>query len=183
MTIGVVLAVTGAENYVDEIVRLTRDAAAAGIQSAWFGQRLDYDSAALAGIAGREMPGLQVGTSAVPVFGRHPILVWSQAQTAPAATHGRYHLGLALGARSIVESTFGLAFERPIARLREFLTALRPLLETGKADFHGELLTAAPTCPSACRARRHRFRCSSPRWGRRRSASPANWPTARCRTW
>ncbi|WP_308190208.1 LLM class F420-dependent oxidoreductase [Amycolatopsis sp. GM8] len=149
MRIGVSLNIAGAENYVDEIVGLARDAAASGVRSAWFGQRLDYDAAALAGIVGREVPGLEVGTSAIPIFGRHPVLVSSQAQTSQAATRGRFHLGLALGARFIVEPAFGVAFERPIALLREFLTALRPLLETGKADFHGELLTAAPTMPAA----------------------------------
>ncbi|GAB2978593.1 LLM class F420-dependent oxidoreductase [Amycolatopsis acidiphila] len=144
MTIGVSLITPEADNYVDATVAIARDAAKAGVRSAWFGQRLDYDAAALAGIVGREVPELHVGTSAIPVFGRHPVLVSSQAQTTQAATHGRFHLGLALGARFIVEQTFGIPFTRPIAVLREFLTALRPLLETGRADFHGELLTAAP---------------------------------------
>lgn len=103
----------------------------------------------LAAIVGREVPALAVGTSAIPIFARHPVLVASQAQTAQAATHGRYHLGLALGAPGSIESTFGLKFQRPIALLREFLTAVRTLLDTGTADFHGELLTAAPTLPTA----------------------------------
>ncbi|WP_253872563.1 LLM class F420-dependent oxidoreductase [Actinomadura rupiterrae] len=129
-------------NAVDHAVALGRRAAEAGIRSAWLGQLFDHDAIGLAGIIAREVPDLTVGTSAVPVFGRHPLLVSSQAQTSQAAAHGRFRLGLALGTRHLTESAFGLPFERPIARLREFLTALRPLLETGTADFHGELLTA-----------------------------------------
>ena len=72
----------------------------------------------------------------------------SQAQTAQAATHGRYHLGLPLGARHLVEGGFGIPFERPIARLREFRTALRQLTETGSADFLGGLLTATTPIPA-----------------------------------
>lgn len=142
MTVGVALNASDAENQVDASVRLAREAAAAGLRSAWFGQTFGADSPQLAAVVGREVPGLHVGTSAIPVFGRHPLLVSSQAQTAQAATHGRYHLGLALGTRLLTESGFGLPFERPIARLREFLTALRQLTQTGTADFHGELLTA-----------------------------------------
>jgi alkanesulfonate monooxygenase SsuD/methylene tetrahydromethanopterin reductase-like flavin-dependent oxidoreductase (luciferase family) len=112
-------------NVVDVTVRLTRQAAEAGLRSAWLGQRLDFDSVGLAGIAGREVPGIAVGTAAVPVFGRHPIVVSSQAQTTQAATHGRYTLGLALGTKAMTETAFGLPYERPVARLREFLTALR----------------------------------------------------------
>ncbi|WP_432854442.1 TIGR03564 family F420-dependent LLM class oxidoreductase [Amycolatopsis sp. CA-161197] len=148
MTIGVSLnTTTGVANYVDAVVEQARAAAEAGIRSAWVGQRLDYDAAALATVLGRELPGLHVGTSAIPVFGRHPVLVSSQAQTAQAATHGHFHLGLALGARFIVEKTFGLPFERPVALLREFLTSLRALLDTGTADFHGDRLTVAPILP------------------------------------
>ncbi|MGW2955233.1 TIGR03564 family F420-dependent LLM class oxidoreductase [Streptomyces eurythermus] len=146
MTIGVALSHL---NSIDTIVRLARGAREAGLTSAWFGQTFSYDSPTLAAVVGREVPGLQVGTSAIPVFGRHPLIIASQAQTAQAATGGRYHLGLALGTKHLTETGFGIPYERPIARLREFLTALRPLLETGSADFHGELLTATTPLPAA----------------------------------
>ncbi|MEU4107544.1 LLM class F420-dependent oxidoreductase [Streptomyces sp. NPDC027717] len=148
MTVGVALDASGAGNQVDATVLLAREAAAAGLRSAWFGQTFGADSPQLAAIVGREVPDLQVGTSAIPVFGRHPLVVSSQAQTAQAATHGRYHLGLALGTRLLTEGGFGLPFERPVARLREFLTALRQLTGTGTADFHGELLTAVTPIPA-----------------------------------
>ncbi|MGC4996775.1 MULTISPECIES: LLM class F420-dependent oxidoreductase [unclassified Streptomyces] len=148
MTVGVALDASGAGNQVDATVLLAREAAAAGLRSAWFGQTFGADSPQLAAIVGREVPDLQVGTSAIPVFGRHPLIVSSQAQTAQAATHGRYHLGLALGTRLLTEGGFGLPFERPVARLREFLTALRQLTGTGTADFHGELLTAVTPVPA-----------------------------------
>ncbi|MFJ2932195.1 LLM class F420-dependent oxidoreductase [Streptomyces sp. NPDC087219] len=142
MTLGVTLGSTAVQRTIDSTVRLAREARDAGLHSAWFGQTFAYDSPSLAAIVGREVPGLQVGTSAIPVFGRHPLLVSSQAQTAQAATGGRYHLGLALGTQHLTETGFGIPYRRPIGLLREFLTALRPLLETGSADFHGELLTA-----------------------------------------
>lgn len=149
MTIGVTLSSTAYQLSIDSTVRLAREAHDAGLRSAWFGQSFSYDSPQLAAIVGREVPGLQVGTSAIPIFGRHPLLVSSQAQTAQAATGGRYHLGLALGTRHLTEDGFGIPYERPIALLREFLTALRQLVETGAADFHGELLTATTPLPAA----------------------------------
>lgn len=94
MTIGAALPL---HNGVDATVQLAREAHEAGLRSAWFGQTFTYDSPSLAAIVGREVPGLHVGTAAIPVFGRHPLVVSSQAQTAQAATAGRYHLGLALG--------------------------------------------------------------------------------------
>ncbi|MCS0603130.1 TIGR03564 family F420-dependent LLM class oxidoreductase [Streptomyces sp. LP11] len=146
MSIGVALT---HQNPIDTLVRHGREAHEAGLRSAWFGQTFTYDSPSLAAIVGREVPGLHVGTAAIPVFGRHPLLVASQAQTAQAATGGRYHLGLALGTRHFTETGFGIPYERPVARLREFVTALRQVTETGRADFHGELLTATTPLPAA----------------------------------
>ncbi|MFJ3493580.1 LLM class F420-dependent oxidoreductase [Streptomyces sp. NPDC086091] len=148
MTLGVALHAIDTDNQIDASVRLAREAAEAGLRSAWFGQTFGADSPLLAAIVGREVPALQVGTSAIPVFGRHPLTVASAARTAQAATHGRYHLGLALGTKFLTEGGFGLPFERPVARLREFLTALRQLTETGTADFHGELITATTPVPA-----------------------------------
>lgn len=148
MTLGVALDASTSAHQVDASVALAREAAAAGVRSAWFGQTFGADSPQLAAIVGREVPELQVGTSAIPIFGRHPLVVSSQAQTAQAATHGRYHLGLALGTKLLTETGFGIPYDRPIARLREFLTALRQLTDTGTADFHGELLTAHTPLPA-----------------------------------
>ncbi|MFE6991062.1 LLM class F420-dependent oxidoreductase [Streptomyces pharetrae] len=146
MTLGVALPL---QEEIDHTVRLAQEARDAGLRSAWFGQTFAYDSISLAAIVGREVPGLHVGTAAIPVFGRHPLLISSQAQTAQAATRGRYHLGLALGTKHLTETGFGIPHERPVRLLREFLTALRQLVETGSADFHGELLTATTPLSAA----------------------------------
>lgn len=149
MRIGVTLgADRGRVDAVDEAVAEAREAARAGIGSVWFGQRFGADAIALAGLVGREVPEIEVGVSAVPVFGRHPVLVGSQALTAAAATGNRFRLGLAMGTAAWTERAFGLAHERPAARLAEFLTALGPLLTTGTTDHHGDLITAATPTPA-----------------------------------
>ncbi|GHH27527.1 TIGR03564 family F420-dependent LLM class oxidoreductase [Lentzea cavernae] len=145
---GVTLAGTGGHNLVESAVDEAREAAEAGVDAVWTGQRLDYDAIGLAGLVGARVPGIDVGVSAVPVFARHPLLVASQAQTAQAATGGRFHLAVALGAPPIVEQAFGLPWERPVARLREFLTALGPLLRGEPVQHEGELITARSMLPT-----------------------------------
>jgi F420-dependent oxidoreductase-like protein len=147
-------------NLVDATVEAGRTAHQLGIRSGWLGQRFDYDAIALAALVGREVPGLTMGTSAVPVLGRHPLLLGALAQTAQAATRGRFQLGIALGAVELYRRMLGdvpgtgpgtgpNTAARPIARLREFLVALRTLLDTGEVDFAGELITARTLIPSA----------------------------------
>ncbi|WP_245645752.1 TIGR03564 family F420-dependent LLM class oxidoreductase [Pseudonocardia acaciae] len=135
-------------NFVDATIEQGRLAHELGVRSAWFGQLMSYDSPALATLVGREVPGLTVGSSAVPIIGRHPVLLAAQARTAQAATAGRFQLGIALGAGSFLDPLLGTTTSRPIAHLREFLTALGPLLRTGEVDYAGELVTARTPWPS-----------------------------------
>ncbi|WP_375401622.1 TIGR03564 family F420-dependent LLM class oxidoreductase [uncultured Amnibacterium sp.] len=146
--VGVSVGVADAVNYVDAVVAHAREAADAGLASVWVGQRFDYDAITLASIIGREVEGIEVGTAAVPVFGRHPLALAMGAQTAQAATHGRFRLGLALGAPDLVERAFGIPYDRPIGMLREALTVINSVQETGTVDFHGERVSAAPPWPT-----------------------------------
>jgi F420-dependent oxidoreductase-like protein len=152
MSIGIALppaTLDASDNAVDAAVAIGREIADFGVGSLWFGQQLSHDAIAVAAVVGREVPGLEVGSSAVPISARHPLLIAGAAQTAQAATHGQFTLGLALGTRPQTESTFGIDFARPAARLREFLTALNPILDSGTVDFHGETLTAVTSGSAA----------------------------------
>ncbi|MFI6310849.1 TIGR03564 family F420-dependent LLM class oxidoreductase [Nocardia fusca] len=148
--IGIALAPRpAATNAVDDVIERARLLQRSGIDRAWFGQRFDFDSLSLAAVVGSAVPGLHVGTSVVPINPRHPLVVASQAQTAHAASHRRFTLGLGLGARDLEEPAFGIRIERPIRRLREYLTVLRSVLTTGTVDFTGHTVSAAPPLPAA----------------------------------
>ena len=53
----------------------------------------------------------------------------SSAKTAQAATGGRFQLGIGLGAKDLLEAAYGLPYPPLITHLREYLGALRPLLD------------------------------------------------------
>jgi alkanesulfonate monooxygenase SsuD/methylene tetrahydromethanopterin reductase-like flavin-dependent oxidoreductase (luciferase family) len=143
--IGVVLtANANATDIVDDVISQARHAFELGVRQVWLGQAFDYDAIALAALVGAAASGLGVGTSAVPINPRHPLIVASQAQTAQAAAHGNFSLGLALGAHAPEQQAFGTRWPHTIARLREHLTVLQSVFHAGSVDFHGEQFTAAP---------------------------------------
>lgn len=153
MAIGVVLP-TGVEeataaNKIDALVSIAQEAADVGLGSVWVSQQFDHDALSVAAILGHAIPGIAIGTSVVPIYPRHPIVVSSQAQTAQAASHGRFTLGLGLGAPQFAEGTFGVTFDRPIRHLREYLTALGSLLSTGSVDLAGETVRASTPMSAA----------------------------------
>lgn len=148
MAFGTVLfAHAGADNAVDDFVTQARRARELGVSQVWVAQQFDHDAISLAGLIGAGVPGLEVGTSVVPFNPRHPLTLASQAQTAQAAAHGRFSLGLGLGAHDIEREAFGIAPPHTIARLREYLTILRSVFDTGSVDFHGAEFTASPAWP------------------------------------
>jgi F420-dependent oxidoreductase-like protein len=148
MSTGIILeARPDAPDLVDDVIDQARQANELGVAQVWLPQRQDYDAIALAALIGAAVPGLGVGTSVVPINPRHPLIVASLAQTAQAAAHGNFSLGLGLGNREIEHQAFGAVWSNPVTRLREHLTILRSVFETGAVDFHGTLISASPTWP------------------------------------
>ncbi|WP_037306073.1 LLM class F420-dependent oxidoreductase [Amycolatopsis orientalis] len=145
MTIGVALPsgdTANAVNIVDELVTQTAQAAEAGLTSVWFSQQMEHDAITVAALAGRAVPGIAVGTGVVPIYPRHPLLIAGLAQTAQAATGGRFVLGLGTGAKNWLEPAYGVEYPPPIKHLREYLTILRQVLDDGEIDFQGETVSA-----------------------------------------
>jgi F420-dependent oxidoreductase-like protein len=150
MPAGVVLNRSAtAVNAVDDVIDQARSVFAAGVRQVWVSQQFDHDAISLAGLIGAAVPGLGVGTFVVPINPRHPLVVASLAQTAQAASHGNFSLGLGLGAHGPERQAFGTAWPNTIERLREHLQVLRSITDTGEVDFHGTEFTAAPEWPVA----------------------------------
>ncbi|AMO59589.1 F420-dependent oxidoreductase, MSMEG_4879 family [Mycolicibacterium phlei] len=136
-----------AANVVDDVIASARAAYDAGVRQIWLAQQLVPDAIGLAGLIGNAVPGLGVGTSVVPINPRHPLIIAAQAQTTQAAAHGHFSLGLGLGAHAVETEAFGYAWPNTVQRLREHLTILRTIFETGEVDFHGEEISAVSNWP------------------------------------
>lgn len=132
-----------AANLVDDVIAQARRSHELGVGQVWLAQQQSYDAIALAALVGAAVPGLGVGTSVVPINPRHPLIVASLAQAAQAAAHGRFSLGLGLGAADLERRTFGTEWPNTITRLREHLTILGSVFHSGAVDFHGSELSAA----------------------------------------
>src|SRR5690242_9758477 len=93
-------------NRIDDVVAQATRAYHIGVQQVWLSQNNDHDAIALAAVVGSAVPGLGVGTSVVPINPRHPLIISSLAQTAQAASHGNFSLGLGLGGHAPERQAF-----------------------------------------------------------------------------
>jgi probable F420-dependent oxidoreductase len=85
---------------------------------------------------------LELATNVAIAFPRNPVQLAHQAWDLQLLAEGRFTLGLGSQIRTQVEKRYGAQFDRPIARMRELVGALRAIFatwETGeRLDFRGE---------------------------------------------
>ena len=122
-----------------------RAVAGRGFASVWAGEPSTPDALTTLAVIGREVPGIALGTAIVNTHTRHPVLLAAQALTVQAATGNRLSLGISPSSRLFVERYLGETWESPGRRMREYLSALVPLLRGETIDYQGELVKAVGT--------------------------------------
>jgi probable F420-dependent oxidoreductase len=106
----------------------------------------------LAAIAARTSR-VRIGTAILPIASRPPALAAMTAASLQELSNGRFVLGLGVSTRHIVERWLGQSRDRPLLRMREYLTVVRELLDGRRVEFAGATTTVrgfrlnAPTSP------------------------------------
>ena len=127
---------------VDEFVATARSVAHDGFGSFWTSQIFGLDALTAIAVAAREVPDLRFGTGVVPIQPRHAMMLAGQALTVSQASGGRLDLGIGMSHQMVVEGMWGLPFDKPVRRMREYLEALVPLLAGENPQYGGETVTA-----------------------------------------
>ena len=109
-----------------------------GFDTVWIGQVFDHDILTLFAMAGLRTTRIELGTSVVPLPTRHMTTLAQQALTTQLASGGRLCLGVGCGHATILEKKLGLESDAPVARTRESLEVLAPLLRGEYVKFAGD---------------------------------------------
>jgi F420-dependent oxidoreductase-like protein len=126
---------------IDTFVASAAAAASDGFATVWAPQIFGLDALTAISIAGREVPGIEFGTSVVPTYPRHPATLAQQGLTAQQATGGRLTLGLGLSHKVVIEGMYGMSYDRPASHMRAYLSILDPLLRGSNVNVTSEGLT------------------------------------------
>jgi 5,10-methylenetetrahydromethanopterin reductase len=133
-----IFSMTVNEGSVDDMVAQARQAEAEGFDTFWAPQIFGHDALTALAIVGREVPRIEVGTSVVPTFPRHPMMLAQQALTVNAVTGGRLCLGIGLSHQIVIETMMGMSYDKPVRHLREYLTVLGALTRGEPVAHQGE---------------------------------------------
>ena len=136
-----------AEPQTPQALRVLRDellkAADDGFASAWMANIFGLDALTALAVAGHGIQGLEIGTAVVPTYPRHPAVLAQQALTTALALDSQLALGIGLSHKIVIEDMYGYSFDAPAVHMREYLSALLPLLAGEPVSFEGKTLRAS----------------------------------------
>lgn len=132
----------------DDVIYASR----AGFDSYWLPQQVDLDAIVLAPWLSSAAPDLEIGVGVVPMQSRFPVHMAQAALTAHLLAPGQFTLGLGAEHDWIVRDLWGLAFERPVAEMREYLRVVLDLINHGSSQHDGDFYRVSAFLGRLCPA-------------------------------
>ena len=123
----------------DDVVAEAAAAERDGFAAYWAPHIFGHDALTALAVVATTVPRIELGTSVVPTFPRHPHAIAQQAHTVAAASGNRFTLGIGLSHKIVIENMLGLSYDKPVRHLREYLSVLMPLSRNEPANFEGEM--------------------------------------------
>jgi probable F420-dependent oxidoreductase len=118
-----------------------RAAEEAGFAGGWVSE-VAHDPFLALGLAATTTSRLELGSAVAIAFARNPMSVAVQADDLRSLSGGRFRLGLGTQVKAHVVHRFSMPWSRPVARMREFVAALRAIWaawdDGTRLDFQGD---------------------------------------------
>ena len=128
-------------DYLRAIDRTARAAEDLGFAGLWTNET-KHDGFLPLAIAANETRRMELGTSVAIAFSRSPMEMAQTAWDLQDLSEGRFVLGLGTQVRAHITRRFSMPWDRPAARLREYILALRAIWGSfqgeGPLEFEGE---------------------------------------------
>jgi probable F420-dependent oxidoreductase len=128
-------------NYLKGIGRTARAAEDLGFAGLWTSET-KHDGYLPLAIAANETSEMELGTSVAIAFSRSPMETAQTAWDLQDLSEGRFLLGLGTQVKAHITRRFSMPWDKPAARLREYVLAVRAIWESFQAEgalrFEGE---------------------------------------------
>ncbi|MSQ10884.1 MAG: LLM class flavin-dependent oxidoreductase [Dehalococcoidia bacterium] len=115
-----------------------RYADSAGVPAVWLTTGAGPDAMIVFAAAAACTTTVRMGTAIIPTFPRHPMVVAQQSADLASLAPQRFTLGLGPSHAPGIEGRYGLAYERPLEHLKEFVTIVTNLLSGQEVDWAGK---------------------------------------------
>src|SRR5215204_3237274 len=121
--------------YLKEIDRTAHAAEDLGFAGLWTSET-KHDAFLPLAIAANETREIELGTSVAIAFSRSPMETAQTAWDLQNLSEGRFILGLGTQVKAHITRRFSMTWDRPAARLREYILALRAIWASLQSEKH-----------------------------------------------
>lgn len=137
MKLGLMVGYSGAKVGLD--VAGVLEAERLGYDSVWTAEAWGSDAVSPLAWLGANTTRIRLGTAVMQLPGRSPANTAMTAMTLDALSGGRHILGLGTSGPQVVEGWHGMAWDRPLTWMREYVTIVRKILaREAPLEFEGQ---------------------------------------------
>ncbi|RLK58650.1 LLM class F420-dependent oxidoreductase [Actinokineospora cianjurensis] len=136
MRLGLNMGYWGAGNDAANL-ELAREADRLGYSVAWVAEAYGSDAPSVLAWVAAQTERIDVGSAILQIPARRPTMAAMTAATLDTLSGGRFRLGLGVSGPQVSEGWYGVKFDKPLARTREYVDIVRSALRRERVDYQG----------------------------------------------
>jgi F420-dependent oxidoreductase-like protein len=140
MRLGLNLGYWGAGNDAANL-ELAREGDRLGYAVAWAAEAYGSDVPSVLAWVAAQTKQIDVGSAILQIPGRQPTMTAMTAATLDTLSGGRFRLGLGVSGPQVSEGWYGVKFDKPLARTREYVDIVRMALRRERVSYAGNHFT------------------------------------------
>ena len=136
------LGIFGSSRNIDDLKQQVPEANNLAYSTFWTPQIFNLDALTALAVIAESVEDIRLGTSVIPTYPRHPMMLAQQALTVNQVSNGRLDLGIGLSHKPVVDGMWGISFDAPVGHMSDYLQILLALLHDGTISYGGKHLTS-----------------------------------------
>ncbi|MEI6662850.1 MAG: LLM class F420-dependent oxidoreductase [Actinomycetes bacterium] len=112
-----------------------------GLSTVWISEAWGLDAVSILGSLTALTDQISLGSGLMQIPARQPAATAMAATSLDVLSNGRFKLGLGLSGPQVSEGWYGVPFEKPVTRTREYVEIVRKAMNGEKLSYEGEFWT------------------------------------------
>ncbi len=125
------------EKSVEQVVELEQ----AGLDVVWVAEAYSVDAVSQMGYLAAKTSRIEIGSGILNVYSRTASAVAQTAAGLDMVSNGRFILGLGASGPQVIEGFHGVPYEKPMARIKEYIDVVRMTLRREPVVYDGKTVT------------------------------------------
>lgn len=137
MELGINLGYWGAGMDADNLA-VAREADKLGYAVCWAAEAYGSDAPTVLSYVAAQTERIDIGSAIMQIPARQPAMTAMTAATLDSLSGGRFRLGLGVSGPQVSEGWYGVKFDKPLARTREYVDIVRRAMSRERLSYEGE---------------------------------------------